>query len=77
MDESLDVIDTAQLVVIVRMAFQVSTTNLKDRTIGEDIYNVFNGAPEMHGMSTSLCNYLDFPYFVNYHCVIHQQTVIV
>ncbi len=48
-DESLDAVDTAQLVVFVRMAFQDSTTkedfltllHLKERTRGEDIYNEF------------------------------------
>lgn len=48
-DESLDVMDTAQLVVFVRMAFQDATTkedfltllHLKERTRGEDIYNEF------------------------------------
>lgn len=49
LDESLDVMDTAQLVVFVRMVFQDSTTkedfltllHLKDRTRGEDIFNEF------------------------------------
>ena len=48
-DESLDVMDTAQLVIFVRMAFPDSTTkedlltllHLKERTRGENIYNAF------------------------------------
>lgn len=49
LDESLDVTDTAQRIVFVRMAYQDFTTNedfltllhLKDRTRGEDIFNEF------------------------------------
>ena len=49
LDESLDVTDTAQLIVFVRMAFQDFTTkedfltllHLKDRTRGEDIFKEF------------------------------------
>jgi len=48
-DESLNVMNRAQLVVFVRMAFQDSTTkedlltllHLKERTRDEDIYNWF------------------------------------
>ncbi|KAG2459918.1 GTD2B protein, partial [Polypterus senegalus] len=47
-DESLDAVDTAQLVVYVRMAFRDSTKedfltllHLKERTRGEDIYTEF------------------------------------
>ena len=98
--------DTAQLVVFVRMAFPDSTTkedlltllHLKERTRGEDIYNEFkkyvcdndipihklvaittDGAPAMRGVRAgfiALCrNDHDFPDFVNYHCVIHQQAL--
>uniref|UniRef100_A0A3Q3FKS5 DUF4371 domain-containing protein n=1 Tax=Labrus bergylta TaxID=56723 RepID=A0A3Q3FKS5_9LABR len=105
-NESQDVMDTAQLVVFVRMAFQDSTTkedfltllHLKERTRGEDIYNEFkkyvsendipihklvaittDGAPAMRGVRAgfvALCNNdPDFPDFVNYHCVIHQQAL--
>ena len=105
-DESLDVMDTAQLVVFVRMAFQDFTTKedfltllqLKERTRGEDIYNVFksyvreknipihklvaittDGAPAMCGVHAgfiALCrNDPDFPDFMKYHCVIHQQAL--
>lgn len=105
-DESVDITDTAQLVVFVRMAFQDSTTkedfltvwHLKERTRGEDVYNEFkkyikdsnipihklvaittDGAPAMCGVHSgfvALCrNDPDFPDFVNYHCVIHQQAL--
>lgn len=50
-DESLAIMDTAQLVVFVKMAFPDSTTKkafltlllLVERTTGEDIYNVVGG----------------------------------
>lgn len=42
-DKSLDVMDIAQLVVFVRMAFQDSTTkeDLMEGTRGKDMYNDF------------------------------------
>ena len=57
-DESLDVMNTAQLVVFVRMAFQDSTTNedfltllhLKERTRGEDIYQEFKKYIDENGI---------------------------
>ena len=57
-DESLDVMNTAQLVVFVRMAFQDSTTNedfltllhLKERTRGEDIYQEFKKYVDENGI---------------------------
>ncbi len=99
-DEPLDVMDTAQLVVFVRMAFQDFTTkedfltllHLKERTRGKDIYNEFkknvsendipihkliaitiDGALAMPGERRQCCN--DFPDFMNYHCMIHQQAL--
>ena len=106
LDESLGVMDTAQLVEFVRMVFPDSTTkedlltllHLKERTRGEDIYNAFkkyvcdndvpihklvaittDGAPAMHGVRARFialcCNDHDFPEFVNYHRVIHQQAL--
>ncbi|KAK7925082.1 hypothetical protein WMY93_007392 [Mugilogobius chulae] len=106
LDESVDIVDTAQLVVFVRMAFSDSSTkedfltllHLKERTRGEDIYNevkrymsdnnipihklvaiTTDGAPAMCGVHNgfiALCrNDPDFPDFVNYHCVIHQQAL--
>lgn len=105
-DESVDVMDTAQLVAFVKMVFQDSTTkedfltllHLKEKTRGVDIYNEFkkyvgendipihklvaittDGAPAMRGARNGfigLCrNDPDFPSFVNYHCVIHQQAL--
>lgn len=106
-DESVDIVDTAQLAIFVRMCFKDSTTkedfltllHLKEKTRGQDIYEQFkqyvrengipiqklvsmttDGAPAMIGVRAgfvSLCrNDPDFPSFVNYHCVIHQQALV-
>lgn len=40
-DESLDVMDTAQLVVFIRMVFQDCTTKKEESMPGEDIHNKF------------------------------------
>lgn len=40
-DESLDVMDTAQLVVFIRMVFQDCTTKEEESMPGEDIHNKF------------------------------------
>uniref|UniRef100_K7G575 DUF4371 domain-containing protein n=1 Tax=Pelodiscus sinensis TaxID=13735 RepID=K7G575_PELSI len=102
--ESVDMIDTAQLIVFVRMVFKDMTIKedlltllpLKERTRGEDIYNIFkryvleknipikklvsittDGVPAMldanAGFAAFCRNDPDFPSFVNYHCIIHQQ----
>lgn len=106
-DESVDIVNTAQLAIFVRMSFKDSTTNedfltllhLKVKTRGQDMYEQFkqyvrennipiqklaamttDGAPAMIGVRAgliSLCrNDPDFPAFVNYHCVIHQQALV-
>lgn len=104
-DESQDIMDTAQLVIFVRMTFPDSTTkedfltllHLKGRTRGEDTYEFkkyvrdndipihklvaikTDGAPAMRGARTGFVGLCradpDFPFFVNYHCVIHQQAL--
>ncbi|XP_069582815.1 general transcription factor II-I repeat domain-containing protein 2-like [Ranitomeya imitator] len=105
-DESLDVVDTAQLNIYIRMVFEdlsvkedlLAVISLKEKTRGEDIYTAFktyvqehniplqklvsittDGAPAMIGSKigfVTLCrNDHDFPHFLNYHCIIHQESL--
>ena len=105
-DESTDVIDTAQLLVFIRMVFEDLTTkeellgmlSLKERTRGVDIFNWFknllndlkvplcklvsittDGAAAMIGRINgfiALCQKdNEFPMFLSYHCIIHQQVL--
>ncbi|CAM4607670.1 unnamed protein product [Leuciscus chuanchicus] len=105
-DESVDLSDTAQLAVFIRMFFVdfsskeefLTLLPLKTTTRGVDIYNVFktyrvekrvpleklvsmttDGAPAMIGRHSGFiahCNNdPDFPAFLNYHCIIHQQAI--
>lgn len=102
----MDLSDTAQLAVFIRMVFDDFSTKeefltllpLKTATRGVDIYNVFknycmekhvpldklvsmttNGAPAMIGRHSGFISHCkkdpDFPAFVNYHCIIHQQAI--
>uniref|UniRef100_A0A8C8SXX4 Uncharacterized protein n=1 Tax=Pelusios castaneus TaxID=367368 RepID=A0A8C8SXX4_9SAUR len=104
--ESVDMTDTAQLIVFVRMAFKDTTVKedfltflpFKEQTRGEVIYKEFkryvteknipleklvsistDGAPAMLDVNSgfiALCRTdPEFPSFVSYHCVIHQQAL--
>ncbi|XP_070408067.1 general transcription factor II-I repeat domain-containing protein 2B-like [Nothobranchius furzeri] len=87
-DESVDCSSSAQLMVFIRMVFDDFSTKeelltllpLQTTTRGVDIYNaVKNGAPAMIGRHAGFIAHCkgdtDFPTFLHYHCIIHQQAI--
>jgi len=106
LDESVDITNTAQLLIFIRMIFKdfgvkeelLRMISLKARTTGQEIFNNFysfittiklplfklvsittDGAKAMTGHTNGFIAFCkkheNFPDFIAYHCVIHQQVL--